>query len=211
MLLAGAFGIGLAAALSLAELGREYRAMPASLQGAPMTLLTLAATGDRPPASFRARRGLMEACDTALRGPYGGMQPQELRDRLATGCAAMAGAILARSPTDALAHLVRAEVRLYAGDRAGFAAALAVAQRTAPAEGWIALRRADLAASAPDAAGETLAADLALLLGAPETLAPLARLYRRHEALRPLIADLAGMQPPAMQARFLAYLRSQPR
>jgi hypothetical protein len=207
--------LGLAALLSVADLRREYQALVMSRQGISMQLPALARLAGAPPASLRGRRSLMDVCDSGLRGPYGAMQPKDLRDRMAERCAGLAMAILRRSPTDAIAHLVRAEAALYDGDMAGFAQALTLAQRNAPSEGWIAQRRIDLVAMVagpvPDPLRAGLDADLALLFGTPEYLRALALIYQQRETMRPFLTAAAELQPPEVQARFLALLRSAAR
>ncbi|MCR8723855.1 hypothetical protein [Frigidibacter sp. ROC022] len=205
--------LGFAALQSLVAFRSEFAAFRLGRQPPGLRIPALGRATVEPPASFRARRELLDSCDRGLRGPYGAFQPVELRQGLVQTCARAADSILRRSPTDSMAFLVAAEAALQAGDRPRFLGDLALSQRTAPAEGWLAQRRIDLiapqiAASAEPGLQQIARADLRLLFLSPAYIPFLARLHDSHPALQPLITAVAETVRPAQQRRFLNALRA---
>lgn len=205
------------ALLAAAMLPREYRAAMLGQRGPAAQVEQLVAATPfevalHPAFSLRGQRAQLEACDRALRGPFAALQTADRRARLAWRCADLAGAILARAPTLGLAHLVRAEAALVRADPAGFSQALTLAQRTAPAEGWLAQRRldlalpvwADLSAKAQGAVG----ADAALLIAAPRYRGAMAQRWHAEPQIRPVLVSAAKTLPPGAQRAFLHAVKS---
>lgn len=164
------------------------------------------------PSAFRSRRNIIDACDQALRGPYGAMQPAELRHRLSTSCGRLAALVLDRSPSDGLAWLVHAESALARDDTDDFIRTVARSQLSAPSEGWIAERRIDLAAQAYERAPRDieilLRQDIGMLFASSVANLPfLARQFAQRPALRPMLTDSAEVQPADIQTRFLKLVR----
>lgn len=200
------------AVLCVALLRAEYPAALLGRAAAPARIETLIAADPRPALSLRGQRAQLEACDTALRGAFAALQSEDRRLVLADRCEALAKAVLARAPTLGLAHLIGAETALARQDLEGFAARLGRARAAAPAEGWQALRRSDLALSqlsglAP-AALSALRADLALLLPEPRYRQQIAARYVQQPEARPVIVAVAEALPDSVQRAFLADLRA---
>lgn len=208
MIVFAAFAVALASA---AMLPREYRAAMLGQRGPAgqvEQVLTDPHTGPVHPArSLRGQRAQLEACDRALRGPFAALQTDDRRARLARRCADLAGAILARAPTLGLAHLVRAEAALARADPSGFSQAITLARRTAPAEGWLAARRLDLAlpvwADLSEMARRAVGADAALLIAAPRYRGAMAQRWHTDPPIRRVLALAAGTLPPGAQRAFL--------
>jgi hypothetical protein len=122
-------------------------------------------------------------------------------------CAARAADIVATTPTDSFAWLVRAaaSVRLLAND--DFNAALRQSQLTGPNEQWIARLRVDLAENYfSRLSAETIkseAADLKLLASGHKGVAVIARRYVSDPDFRARITAIVEAMPQDRQVAFL--------
>lgn len=133
--------------------------------------------------------------------------PTAIRRDLADDCLRLARAVLADSPTLAVAHYAVAVSLFQSGAVGGFQKALDRAWITAPNEGWLAARRMDLALSARAALSAEnkahLASDISLLLVADGTAGYIAETYLRTSAARDLILQVVERQTPALKRRFV--------
>ncbi len=154
---------------------------------------------------------LLLACDRALRGSTGAMQPRSNRARVAQVCLTHAGTALRGLPSSGLAHLIRAEALIALGDGAGFNAGLALSQTNSAQEGWLAQRRLDLASSHGadlDAAGQgVIARDIETLMATLDGAVQVARAFDRAPAIRALATTALSRLPDPDQARFLHDLK----
>ncbi len=161
--------------------------------------------------SPQAARTVLLACDRALRGSTGAMQPRSSRAQVAQVCLTHAGTALRGVPTSGLAHLVEAEALIALGDGAGFNAGLVRSQANSAQEGWLAQRRLDLASSQAgdlDAAGlGALARDIETLMETLEGAGQVARAYDRAPAIRAIATTALNRLPGPEQARFLRDLK----
>lgn len=126
-------------------------------------------------------------------------------------CAARASEIVAATPTDSFAWLVRAaaSVRLLAKDE--FNAALRQSQLTGPNEQWIARFRVNLAETYfPQLSAETVkseAADLKLLASSERGVKLIAKRYVSNPDFRARITAIVETMPPDRQLAFLGNVK----
>lgn len=129
------------------------------------------------------------------------------RQRAVDNCGQMAGNILARSPANSFAWLVKAATAIGQGNVTEFNDALLRSYLTGPNEGWIASLRLRMAeAHIDELTGEARDRhDLDLALVASDALlaAPLARQYLTSGPLRGRMKEVLETMPPADQQQFL--------
>ncbi len=188
--------------IALAALGSELGARRHLLEGAPGAGLPLLS------AELHDQR--LTSCADALRPARIALLTAADRRARSQSCAAAAQQSLAWLPASGLAWLVKALVAAENGDRGGFATALARSRALSPDEGWLSMRRFDLAAAQGcqrDArCRPIMAGDGATLLSYQAGAEYLALHYATSPDLRPLLASLARQRPPAERRRLLNLL-----
>ena len=200
MLALGAFCLVALGAL-LSELGARHALLsgrPGAHAGWPAAL------------SSELRKAALMDCANALRPARIALLPAADRRSAVRNCRNEARIAHAWLPASGLAWLVMALADAEAGDRAGFAAALARSAALAPHEGWLAMRRFDLARAAGCHLGgecrKTMARDGQVLLSYQAGAEYMALQYAASPALRPMLASLAQARPKAERQRLLNLL-----
>lgn len=157
------------------------------------------------PLSLRAADGVLLACADALRGLHLQMAPASVGVKVAATCLH-----LARGADRGLPLLVAAQAHAVLGQPEAAARALAASQSAAPREGWLALRRFDLAAGGGvSGAEDVLRHDSAVILPLRSALPVVAAHYAAVDALRPVIrASVETLAAPDQDA-FLVALRAR--
>ena len=137
------------------------------------------------------------------------LQPVE-REQLVISCGQMADAILAKSPTDSFAWLVRAAAHAAQDDNPGFNVALRNSQLSGPNEGWLANMRVQVAeANLTALTEETLIGHEHDMQVAATVYSPtLARRYVSDEDFRIRMTKVLETMQPQDQRRFLAAIRA---
>lgn len=213
------FGVLVAALASVMAL-TEYRAfLQWSLPTADFVSSAGDAPLDMPPAkSIRTEDEQMSACLYAIQWVQVFPESAAQTEAIVKGCHARARDILDRSPTRSIAHLVVA----FAADREGRPDAAVVALRhsaeTGSQKGWLAAERLgfalSLARQRPDGdPGQTaildvVAGDVATLAGEAALTGYVAGQYVRFPEFQDWMIALIEAQPPEVQRRFLARVRT---
>lgn len=163
------------------------------------------------PRSVRGRRGVMIGCLDALSPSAVQFQASEDVLQVAARCDAVAGTVLATSPTLSAAHLVQMQARFTLDDLPGTVAALQASGQTAGRALWISLRRMRMVHDLPEGMRSlvetTTRADAALMFESYEGRVALAQFYGRDVPLRPLILEVAETRPADEQSSFLDLTR----
>ena len=162
--------------------------------------------------SINAHTIVLGDCLEAIAGPYGRVQPPVQRDAMLTTCANRAKAAVTAMPTFALGWTVAAYTSAEQGNYDAFNFQLTTARKTAPNERWQAELRVHLAHSnnthltPQNLRGEQQ--DLILLIRSTKGLSSLISRYISQPETRPRIAGLLQTLEPALQTKFLNYLRA---
>ncbi|MBW6505864.1 MAG: hypothetical protein K0B00_03840 [Rhodobacteraceae bacterium] len=206
-ILAAVGSLALAVA-ALPQFRTEYAAVLFSRMPVSDQLLELAQGSVALPASVRAERIVLRACEDILRSPQAMFRPQETRTALTASCHDLAMAALRRAPVSSWAHLALAAS---AATDAEFAQAVVSSQATGGYEGELAQRRFALVADRIADAGPDLAnaftADIAVLAQTGVGTALLARRYAAYPELREVITTAIERAPEPAQRAFIAAVR----
>lgn len=98
-----------------------------------------------PAGSTFAMTKQMMACDDWMTSAFGVFANKQAHENIAMSCDTRADSILAHTPSFSVAYLVKSGVARSLGDTQAAAEALALSQKTAPNEGFLATRRLRLA------------------------------------------------------------------
>lgn len=156
--------------------------------------------------SLLSRQSVMDTCVEAQTSVAGRLQATDVRNAIALSCRAASAALVDEMPTYAYAYLVRA-ISSAASDTAAMNEALVLSQHFAPAEGWLAGPRVDLAEghrtalSAEAKAAEE--ADIVLMLLSNQGPPFLARRYVGDPMFRERLTAIGEQLPGAAQKRLL--------
>lgn len=210
----------LVAALAVVFALTEYRAF---LQWSLPTVDFVASAGDgpldMPPArSIRTEDEQMSACLYGIQWVQYFPESAGQTDAIVTGCDARARDILGRSPTRSIAHLVVA----FAADRAGRPDAAITALRhsaeTGSQKGWLAAERLGFALSLArqrpaegahrGAILDAVAQDVLTLAGEASLAGYAAGQFVRFPEFQDWMIALIEAQPPQVQRRFLARVKT---
>ncbi len=206
-LLAALGSLALAVA-AMPQFRTEYAAVLFSRLPESQQLSELAQGGVSLPASVRAERIVLRACEDVLRSPQAMFQPQETRASLTVSCHDLATAALRRAPVSSWAHLALAAS---VATDAEFAQAVVLSQATGGYEGELAQRRfalaADRIATAGPELGNAFAADIVVLAQTGVGTAQLARRYTAYPELREVITAAIERAPEQAQRAFIAAVR----
>ena len=191
---------------------REFQAHLFSAQTPSRTFESVLLDGGAiVPPSVRGRRGVMIACLDALDPSAVQFQARDDVREVAARCDALAGIVLATSPTLSAAHLVQMQGRFAQEDLPGTVSALQASGETAGRALWISLRRMQMVHDLPDVmrplVAEVTRADAALMFESYEGRLALAQFYARDTALRPLLLEVAEARPAEEQSSFLDLTR----
>lgn len=167
------------------------------------------------PVSTEGNRVLLDTCAQGLQGLGFALGPTAAKAAIAENCLEMAAAATRLMPTYSYAHYVSA-LALLRLDRAEEAQdALALSQKTARNEQWIAELRVALAEDNSelfaDYLGATHPGDLALLAQSARGIRSIARRYVSGPTFRERITGVVETLPDAVQARFVQLVRAEAR
>lgn len=163
------------------------------------------------PLSWRGQRDLLLGCNDVQTDPLFKFMAPEPQGVVHQNCLKIAEQILTRAPTFGLAHLVQATAHSGLGNAHDRDAALVVAQKTAPHEGWQAIRRVQLGLPSlttldPRAQG-AVAADLHFMMMTDWGVRQIAPLFVTHPNARVLIESVAQRADPVRQQQLINALR----
>lgn len=183
-----------------------------SQHASPATRFTsLESTNVKSALSIYSHRLLLNDCLEALAGPTGLVQPFERRSQVTNNCHSIAMNTVKTMPTFALAWYVAAFASAELGNYPAFNTQLAVAQKTAPNEQWLAELRVRLAEAnldhlSPEALeGENR--DLLLLARSRQGVASIASRYIAQPEFRERIIRLVETLSEDEQKRFISHVR----
>jgi len=193
---------------------REYQALAytQTALGAPLHILDVTWRKNNLPASPASQTRMLKLC---VQGPLSlqvGLFPAHKAAQFANHCLNLAMVVLQTSPTLSAAH-TSAAIAYFALAKFDHAeAALAAARKTAPAEGWLAQRRASFQfmnfarQNAPALTG--LGQDVSVLLENASSRAWVAAWYANRPDLRGFLTSTIAQAPPQTQQAFLWQLNA---
>lgn len=167
----------------------------------------------QPSLSNHGNRILLLACDDALSGRMGDLQPPVILEEIASRCANPIREISAGAPTWALPRYMSAVISHRLGESAEAAEDIIRSRELGPYESWIGERRATLAMKLPqsqDAHLERyLKTELSTLLVSPLGRDYVARLFVADPERRVFITKLVEQTGPGEQSGFLSSVKRE--
>lgn len=165
-----------------------------------------------PGLSFNSQTLVLDDCRQVLTSVRVRVMAGADKSPLVNHCAAVSGAVAARSPLNAYARYVEALAAASSGQTGELAENLVASQRTTPWEAWLAGLRVELAGRyfdlLPEAAQTAYRSDLTAAASSGQSLPAVVDAYRRYAPQRQMITAAVEQLPAPMQSAFVSQVRS---